>query len=161
MSDQPLGSSQPGPLSLTLSPSSLHPFNTALTQSTGDSKSTANKLAEDAKGAGQNVLDTGSHYADKSGATDTANKATEKTGSTAQNVADTAQHYVDKAGEGTSGTTATGGQKTYVEQAQDMAANALNTASKAASGMCSPVLCMCHSTNEAVDLAGSISGEKK
>lgn len=128
----------------------------------GDSKSTAEKLAGDAsskaQAVGQNVLDTGSHYADKAQKSDAGKQAAgvaDNIGTTAQTYADkaqksdagkqaasvadnvgtTAQHYADKAA--ANAPTAPGTQdtsKTYLEQAQDLAAGALNTASKAASG---------------------------
>jgi hypothetical protein len=141
MSDKPLGSVQPGkefrransPLptcvSFTIDACPL----TTPCLSLGDSKSTADKLTEDAKAVGQNILDTGKHYGDKTGATDTADKATAKAESIIQNIGETAQHYADKADDQVKTTTATG-EKTYLETAQDVAANALNTVSKAASG---------------------------
>jgi hypothetical protein len=112
----------------------------------GDSKSTAEKLAGDAAGkaqaVGQNVLDTGAHYADKAQKSDAGQQATSTASAVADNVSTTAQHYADKAAD--NAPTTQDSSKTYLEQAQDLAAGALNTASKAASGMLFSTLLMCH-----------------
>lgn len=133
----------------------------SLTPSSGDSKNTVDKLSDTAasvgqniketgehyankpevdkagqkaESVGQNILDTGAHYADKTGATDAANKA----GAVAQNAKETVEHEAQKANNSTGV-----GEKTYLEQAQDLAASALNTASQAASGKFSDLRRLC------------------
>lgn len=133
-SAQKCQASTPNPLQHSLPPphpTTIPPTTTNLIIP-GDSKSTADKLTDTATSVGQNIVDTGKHYADKTGATDTTEQIKSKTESAGQNVADTAAHYADKGNPETGG--GVGQEKTLLEQAGDMAAQAVEVVQKAATG---------------------------
>lgn len=93
-----------------------------VSQSSGDSKSTSQKLSDETTSQGKSAYDTAADTLSSAGKniSDTLNKGTQQGGSNAGAAQESA--------------------KGYLEQAQDLAASALNTASKTAAGMCTVLI---------------------
>lgn len=145
-----------------------------LTSFLGDSKSTSQKLSDEASSNTGSAQDTLSNLTQKASSTagstfenvqtkaaDLGTQASDNTAAAQKNIQETASNVTQKAKD--DGTDAQDTGKSYIGQAQEMAANALNSASKAASGKSrSTWCCFCVVLIWLpTDLANTISGEKK
>ncbi|KAL6242716.1 hypothetical protein RBB50_010362 [Rhinocladiella similis] len=121
----------------------------------GDSKSTSQKLSDEASSKTGSTQDTASNLTQKASSTagstfenvqtkaaDLGGQISDNTAAAQKNIQETASNITQQAQD--DGTAAQDTGKSYLGQAQELAANALNSASKAAS-----------------DLANTITGEKK